>query len=97
MADAAARSFGRRALRRFLSDKVLVAFAMVVLLFVVGEIVTPGFISFSHVMTVIQAAFFLGLMALGQTVVVLSGKEGLDLSVGSTMIVPGTGKEIVGA
>lgn len=73
--------------RRLLNSKVIIAFVMVILLFVVGEIITPGFTSFSHVMTVLQAAFFLGLMALGQTVVVLSGKEGLDLSVGSTMTV----------
>jgi ribose transport system permease protein len=77
----------RRLLRRVLNNKVIIAFAMVVLLFVVGEIVTPGFISLSHVMTVLQAAFFLGLLALGQTVVVLSGREGLDLSVGATMTV----------
>jgi ribose transport system permease protein len=38
-------------------------------------------------MAVLQAAFFLGLLGLGQTIVVLSGKEGLDLSVGSTMTV----------
>ena len=76
-----------RILKAIANDKVTIAFLMVAVLFVVGEIVVPGFISFSHVMTVLQAAFFLGLMSLGQTIVVISGKEGLDLSVGSSMTV----------
>ena len=74
-------------IRVFLNDKVAISFLMVIALFIVGEIVVPGFVSFSHVMAVLQAAFFLGLLGLGQTIVVLSGKEGLDLSVGSTMTV----------
>jgi ribose transport system permease protein len=77
----------RRILEALANDKVSIAFLMVAALFVVGEIVVPGFITFAHVMTVLQAAFFLGLMSLGQTIVVISGKEGLDLSVGSSMTV----------
>ena len=87
MSDATARSPASRLVRALINDKVSIAFILVVVLFVVGEFVVPGFITFAHVMTVLQAAFFLGLMSLGQTVVVISGKEGLDLSVGSSMTV----------
>jgi ribose transport system permease protein len=75
------------AVRRVANNKVAIAFLMVIGLFVVGEIIVPGFTTFSHVMTVLQASFFLGLLSLGQTIVVISGKEGLDLSVGSSMTV----------
>jgi len=64
VADTAFKPVRSGLARRLLNSKVLIAFVMVVLLFVVGEIITPGFTSFSHVMTVLQAAFFLGLMAL---------------------------------
>jgi ribose transport system permease protein len=38
-------------------------------------------------MTVFQSAFFLGLVTLGQTIVLISGREGIDLSVGSIFTV----------
>jgi ribose transport system permease protein len=69
-------------LRRLLDNKVLVAYALVILSFVVGELISRGFASFAHIMTVLQTAFFLGLVALGETIVIISGKEGIDLSVG---------------
>ncbi len=69
--------------KRLLGSKIFVAYALVVLSFVAGEITMPGFASFGHVMTVMQSAFFLGLVTLGQTIVLLSGREGIDLSVGS--------------
>lgn len=49
-------------------------------LFAVGEGLSPGFFSFSHVRTILRAASFVGLAAIGQTLVVLTG--GIDLSVG---------------
>jgi ribose transport system permease protein len=79
-------SFGI-ALRRWLNNRVVIAFLLVMGLFVAGEVIVPGFLRFSHVMTVLQASFFLGLVSLGQTIVVISGREGLDLSVGATMTV----------
>jgi ribose transport system permease protein len=72
---------------KLVNDRVLLAYLFLVIMFVIGEIIVPGFINFSHIMTVLQAAFFLGLIALGQTIVLISGKEGLDLSVGATFIV----------
>ncbi len=87
MTGLAVKSKLRDIARRIFYDKVLLAFFLVVLLFIAGEIIVPGFSYFSHIMTVLQASFFLGLVSLGQTIVVISGKEGLDLSVGSTLTV----------
>jgi len=72
---------------KIVNDKVVIAFILLIAIFIAGEIIVPGFIAFSHIMSVLQVSFFLGLLALGQTIVLVSGKEGLDLSVGSNLIV----------
>jgi ribose transport system permease protein len=72
---------------KIVNDKVVIAFILLAAIFIAGEIIVPGFIAFSHIMSVLQVSFFLGLLALGQTIVLVSGKEGLDLSVGSNLIV----------
>ncbi len=71
------------AVRSLLSNKLAIAVAAIVVLFVFGEIISPGFLSFSHVMSVLRLSVFLGIVALGQTLVVMAGGEGIDLSVGS--------------
>jgi len=71
--------------KEFLFSKLAISFYAIILLFVFGEIILPGFISFSHVMSVLRLSVFLGIVALGQTLVVLSGNEGIDLSVGSIL------------
>ncbi|MBN2073228.1 MAG: ABC transporter permease [Actinobacteria bacterium] len=72
-----------KGLAKILNNRVITAFILLIIVFIIGEIIVPGFVYFSHIMTVLQASFFLGLVALGQTIVLVSGKEGLDLSVGS--------------
>lgn len=74
-------------LKRLLKDKVVISYIILVALFIIGQIVLPGFSSFHHIMTVIQTSFFLGMLCLGQTIVVISGKEGIDLSVGPMLTV----------
>ena len=71
--------------RDVLFSKLAISFYAIILLFVLGEIILPGFISFSHVMSVLRLSVFLGIVALGQTLVVISGNEGVDLSVGSIL------------
>ena len=51
----------------------------------IGEAVSPGFASVRQVVAQLTVAAILALVAAGQTIVVLSGREGIDLSVGSTM------------
>lgn len=74
-------------LKKIFTDKVIVSFIIVVVLFIIGQIAVPGFAAFNHIMTVLQTSFFLGMLSLGQTIVVISGKEGIDLSVGPMLTV----------
>lgn len=69
----------------FFYNKIVIAFLVAILLFVFGEIIFPGFMSFSHIMSILRLSVFLGIVSLGQTLVVISGKEGVDLSVGSVL------------
>ena len=48
-----------------------------------AQIISPGFISFSHMDNVLRQAAFLGIVAIGQTFVILTG--GIDLSVASVI------------
>lgn len=73
---------GPSALRTALNPdrrKVIYAFGAAVLLFVIGEIVRPGFASADGIQETLQVASFIGLVAAGQTFVILIG--GIDLSV----------------
>lgn len=68
--------------KKVFRDKVIISFLIVIVLIIIGQIVVPGFASFNHIMTILQTSFFLGMLSLGQAIVVISGKEGMDLSVG---------------
>ncbi len=72
-------------IKSLVADKVFIAAAAVIVLFVFGEVIAPGFLGFNHVMSIVRLASFLGIVALGQTLVVLSGGDGIDLSVGSVL------------
>jgi ribose transport system permease protein len=70
-------------IRQFLSSperrRILYASCAAVLLFLVGELVRPGFASLGSIEAVLVVASFVGLVAAGQTFVILIG--GIDLSV----------------
>lgn len=72
---------GRALLSRMKPDRRLglYALAAAIVVFVVGELIQPGFASPAGVKTVLVVASFVGLVAAGQTLVVLIG--GIDLSV----------------
>jgi len=55
-------------------------FLLVVALFLLGQIISSGFLKYQHIGDILRAASFLGIVAIGQTLVVLTG--GIDLSVG---------------
>ena len=57
--------------------------ALSIVLMVLGNFVTPGFLSFTQVSTQLKISAFLGLFALCQTFVLIAGGEGVDLSVGA--------------
>ena len=59
---------------------VYVALVVVVL---ISAILSPSFFKFSNILNVLRAAAVLGIVSIGQTVVILGG--GIDLSVGAVM------------
>jgi ribose transport system permease protein len=59
--------------------RILYAYLAAIILFVVGEIVHPGFARLESITAILTVASFVGLVAAGQTFVVLVG--GIDLSV----------------
>lgn len=74
-------------MKKIFTDKVIISFLIVIFLFIIGQLAVPGFATFHHIMTVLQTSFFLGMLSLGQTIVVISGNEGIDLSVGPMLTV----------
>jgi ribose transport system permease protein len=68
--------------REVARNPVVLAGVAAVLLFAVGNLLAPGFASYGSVMNILRVAAFLGVIAAGQTIVILAGGEGIDLSVG---------------
>ena len=66
-----------RALRA--PSPILLSYAGALLIFVLISLYSPGFASPSHVSTLIVVASFTGIVAIGQTIVIIGG--GIDLSV----------------
>jgi ribose transport system permease protein len=62
--------------------KLIIAFLLIVLLFVFGEIVLETFFSVGQILLTVKLAAFIALFGLCQMVVIASGGSGLDLSVG---------------
>ncbi|OKL53398.1 sugar ABC transporter permease [Bowdeniella nasicola] len=68
--------------RRLIKNPIMIAAALAIVLVIIGEIFSPGFGSYGQIMSTLRTASFLGFIAVGQTIVILSGGEGIDLSVG---------------
>lgn len=66
-------------------NPIVIALVLAVVLFIVGGIVQPGFASFGQATNILRLAAFLGIVAAGQTLVIISGGEGIDLSVGAVI------------
>lgn len=67
------------------NNSLIIAYSLVIILFILGEMLSPGFLSFNQILNVLLIASFLGIIGAGQTFVILSGGDGIDLSVGSIM------------
>ncbi len=65
-----------------LKEPILIAAILVMLLLAIGEWYKPGFASFQQIMSLAIVAAVLGIVAAGQNLVILGGREGIDLSVG---------------
>lgn len=55
-------------------------FVIVIVLFLIGQLLANGYLGIQHVGAILRTASFLGIVAFGQTLVILTG--GIDLSVG---------------
>ncbi|ABG03370.1 inner-membrane translocator [Rubrobacter xylanophilus DSM 9941] len=66
-------------------DPVLIALLLAAGLFALGSLLQPGFGSYDQAMNILRLAAFLGIVAAGQTLVIISGGEGIDLSVGAVV------------
>jgi len=75
----------RKTFTEFLSGsgRIILPFILALVLIFVGEIFSKGFSSAKHVLMLFKVASFLGFLGLAQTIVILSGNGGIDLSVGA--------------
>lgn len=69
--------------RSKVASPVILGFVATVALTLVGGVLDPGFLSSAHLFTMINLAAVLGIVAAGQTVVIITG--GIDLSVAATL------------
>jgi ribose transport system permease protein len=63
----------------------LLALALAVILFFAGGLIRPNFVNPDQAVNIVRLAAFLGIIAAGQTLVIISGNEGIDLSVGGVV------------
>ena len=73
--------------REIMRDKIrplLLVYAVMILLAVIANILNPGFLALSHIGTVLRQMAFLGIVSIGQTLVILTG--GIDLSISYMLV-----------
>lgn len=66
------------------NKKTIVALALILFLFIIGEIIVSDFLSLGQILLTIKLSSFIALFALCQMIVIAAGDAGLDLSVGFT-------------
>lgn len=66
-------------------DRRVVLLALIVVAFVAMSLISPFFLNTANLLTLLQYSAVIGLLALGQTLVILGGGGGIDLSIGSTL------------
>ncbi|WEX90122.1 ABC transporter permease [Sinorhizobium garamanticum] len=69
----------------FVRQPLVVALVLIALLLYLGQTLSPGFASGGQVLRLLIVASLLGIVAAGQNVVILGGREGIDLSVGGVV------------
>jgi ribose transport system permease protein len=68
--------------REILKRPLAIATFAILVLLAAGELLSPGFASPRQIVTLLTIAALLGVVAAGQNLVILGGREGIDLSVG---------------
>jgi ribose transport system permease protein len=72
-------------LHRLNAAGLLLPLGITVALFTIGAAVTPNFVSASNIWSLLSIASLLALASIGQTLIIISGNQGVDLSVGAVM------------
>jgi len=73
------------AVTAFLRQPLVVALILIAVLLWLGETLSPGFASGQQILRLLIVAALLGIVAAGQNLVILGGREGIDLSVGGVV------------
>ena len=71
--------------RAFRLSPPMIALLLALALFFVGGILKPDFANSTQAINIVRLAAFLGIIAAGETLVILSGGEGIDLSIGAVV------------
>jgi ribose transport system permease protein len=71
-------------IRAYLNPPLL-ALLLAIGLFFAGELIAPGFANPRQALNIVTLAAFLSFIAAGQTLVIISGSEGIDLSIGAVV------------
>lgn len=72
-------------LQHWLRRPLVVAGLLLAFLLALGEAVSPGFATPGQIVKLLTIAALLGIVAAGQNLVILGGREGIDLSVGAVI------------
>ena len=70
-------------LKLVLTNPLVLASLSIVALLAVGETLSPGFARGDQIIRLLTVSAILGMVAAGQSLVVIGGREGIDLSVGA--------------
>jgi ribose transport system permease protein len=79
--------------KALLRNRAFLTVAIVILVWIVAGLAKPGFGSYGHLRYLLELAAVIGLVAIGQTYVVIAG--GIDLSVGAIVTVSAVGVPLV--
>jgi len=69
--------------KTILTDPLVLATVSILVLLGVGELLSPGFARGDQIIRLLVVSAILGMVAAGQSLVVIGGREGIDLSVGA--------------
>lgn len=75
----------KHSLTGLVRQPMVVPCLLVVVLLSLGEAVSPGFAAPGQIVKLLTIAALLGIVAAGQNLVILGGREGIDLSVGAVI------------
>jgi len=78
-----------RAIRLLATGRNVLLLLVLLVIFAVFSVASPTFSSGFNIYSAIQLGVTIGLLAIGETIVILSGGGGIDLSVGSMLSVAG--------